>query len=326
MSLLRREKPEVVHVHNVQNVGVVRACSAYGRTVMTAHDYRSVCPANMFYWRNGSKVCTRAGAGPGCFAVTLRRDCLSRRPKYAAYHYRRAKQFSQAAQTFSNVIAPSGRARDRLIRGGMEKDRVVVLPYFCPVVPRENPRPVPERPTITFIGRIAANKGQEYFIEALGQLPQTVRGVMVGNMSDQTESGLNAMAERFGCRDRLELRRWATREEIVQIMDETSVFIFPSLWEETLGIVGLEAMARGVPVVASDIGGVNEWLIDGVNGFSVPPKSASAIAEGVKRILDSHSLMESFGLEGIRLINSKFSPAKHVKELSEVYERASSRN
>lgn len=325
-SLLERERPDVVHLHNVQNAGVVQACAGYGHTVMTAHDYRSVCPANMFYWKNGSEVCTRARGGVACFAVTLNKNCLSRRPRYAAYHYHRVVQYRKHTDSISRVIAPSGRARDRLIRAGVDARQVVVLPYFCPVEPLSQPRPAPERPTITFIGRIAPNKGQEYFIQALGLLPAEVRGVLVGNMTDESERSIRSLAERSGCSERLELRRWASREEIVEIFDSTSVFVFPSLWEETLGIVGLEALARGVPVVASDIGGVNEWLIDGKNGFAVPPKSAEAISRSVKKILSSREVMEAFGAAGISLVREKFAPQRHVDALTRIYEFAAGRS
>jgi glycosyltransferase involved in cell wall biosynthesis len=183
---------------------------------------------------------------------------------------------------------------------------------------------VPETPTITFIGRIASNKGHEYFVEALGQLPEAVQGIMVGSFTNESEQAIQALAQRHGCQDRLSLRRWATREEILQILDTTTVFIFPSLWPETLGIVGIEALSRGVPVVASDLGGVREWLRDGENGRLVPPKSAARISEAVLELIDSpHKLIES-GKRGIETIHEAFMPAQHTDRLVKIYEDAAS--
>ena len=70
-------------------------------------------------------------------------------------------------------------------------------------------------------------------------------------------------------------------------MLQSNVLVFPSVWAETLGIVGLEALAHGVPVVASDVGGVREWLDDEKTGFLVPPKSPQAIASAIQQEADA---------------------------------------
>ncbi|RMH68896.1 MAG: glycosyltransferase, partial [Bacteroidetes bacterium] len=162
--------------------------------------------------------------------------------------------------------------------------------------------------------------GQEYFVEALGLLPPEVRGVMVGNLGEGGEEALRNLAARHGCADRLELRGWASREEVERLLDETSVFVFPSLWPETLGIVGLEALARGVPVVASALGGTAEWCLDGETGYRVPPKDAGAIADAVRTLLHDDGRLHRFGERGIELIRRRFLPTQHIEALARVYE------
>ena len=97
---------------------------------------------------------------------------------------------------------------------------------------------------------------------------------------------------------------------------------FPSLWPETLGIVGLEALACGVPVVASDVGGVREWLGDAQTGLLVPAGNPAALAEAVQRLLNSCQLRQSFGRNGIDLIRRQFSPGRHLDILLEIYKRS----
>jgi glycosyltransferase involved in cell wall biosynthesis len=108
----------------------------------------------------------------------------------------------------------------------------------------------------------------------------------------------------------------------LELFDQTSVFIFPSLWPETLGIVGIEALSRGVPVVASDVGGVREWCHNGETGYVVPPKDATAIASRVQRLLSDEQQLRAFGERGIELIRKKFHPQHHVDRLVSHYERA----
>lgn len=313
--------PDVIHVHNVQNVGILQACLAYGPTVVTTHDYRWVCPANSFFYENSQSICQRT-CGPGCFPTTLIEHCMSRRPAYGAYYYYRAKWSIARSHRFAQVVVPSEGARNKYVVSGFEQAAMKVLPYFCDLVPRPTPRPLPDRPTITFLGRIAPNKGHEYFVDALGKLPDTVQGVMVGSLSDDDRYRLRERAARGGSADRLVLRGWARRDEVLDLFDHTSVFIFPSLWPETLGIVGIEALSRGVPVVASDVGGVREWCRDGETGYTVPPGDAAAIADRVHHLLSDTGRLRAFGRRGIDLIRTRFLPEHHTDTLLDIYDRA----
>ena len=319
--VLHEEKPDVIHIHNLQNVGALQASLEYGPTVITTHDYRWVCPANSFFYKRTQEVCERT-CGLGCFTTTLTKHCLTPRPQYAVYFYRRARWGIEHAERFAHVIVPSKGARDKYIRSGFQTALMSVLPYFCEIKPADTPRPIPETPTITYLGRVAPNKGHEYFVEVLGHLPREVRGVLVGGISSRAARELRAKAKRFSCEDQLELRGWASRDEVLALLQQTSVFVFPSLWPETLGIVGIEALSQGVPVVASDVGGVREWCVEGETGYVVPPKDAAAIADRVQRLITDKDRLSAFGRRGIGLIRNKFLPGEHVDQLLSIYERA----
>ncbi len=320
-DIFQSVQPDIIHIHNVQNTGVVKASFDYGPTVITTHDYRWVCPANSFFYKNTKNVCHKT-CGLTCFTTTLRKHCLTPRPKYAANFYHRAKWTSKHSDKFAHIITPSRGAKKRYTDGGFPEENITVLPYFCSLKPSAQPRKLPPRKTITYLGRIAPNKGHEFFIKALGQLPEEVHGVMVGGISKDAEAELLSLAKKHGCEERLHLHGWASREEVLEIMDNTSVFVFPSLWPETLGIVGIEALSRGVPVVASDLGGVTEWCIDDETGFTVPPKDFKMIAEKVGYLLEDDQRLIKFGENGIELIKKKFLPETHIDSLIEVYKKA----
>lgn len=324
-AVLEDEAPDLVHVHNVQNVGAVQASLDHVPTVVTTHDYRWVCPANNFFHERPQAVCER-NCGLGCFSTTLAKRCVTLRPQYAAYFYRRAKWGIGHADCFARVIAPSEGAREKYETSGFEEASMSVLPYFCELEPTDTPRPIPEPPTITYLGRIAPNKGHEYFVRALGHLPDTVRGHMVGSISDDVAQTLRRLAAQHGCADQLDLHGWASRSEVVDLLDRTSVFVFPSLWPETLGIVGLEALSRGVPVVASDVGGIREWCRDGETGHIVPPKDGAAIADRVQRLLSNDQRLRAFGERGIELVRERFRPKQHLDRLLRIYHRAQTPN
>lgn len=322
-AVLQQESPDIVHIHNVQNIGAFQAAFAFGPTLVTTHDYRWVCPANSFFYTRTQEICDRT-CGLGCFTTTLTKRCVTPRPQYAGYFYRRAKWAIKHADRFAHVIAPSQGAYEKYSASGFGKATMSVLPCFCGLVPADAPRSIPASPTITYLGRIASNKGHEYFVDALGHLSADVQGVMVGSIGDEDAAALRRRAEKAGCADRLTLHGWASREEVLDLFDRTSVFVFPSLWPETLGIVGIEALSRGVPVVASDVGGVREWCLDGETGFTVPPKDARAIADRVEYLLADRKRLQAFGRRGIDLIQRKFLPEHHIDQLLDIYQRVQS--
>jgi glycosyltransferase involved in cell wall biosynthesis len=320
-AIIRRWQPDVIHLHNVYNAGAVEACLHGAPTVLTGHDFRHVCPASTFYFKRTELTCERT-CGIGCFAVTLRGHCLTPRPRKAWQYVRRVQWMSRNWGRFAQLIAPSAAARARFLAAGFPAERARVLPYYCPIESLPSPRRLPERPTVLFLGRISPQKGYKYFIEALGQLPTEVAGLMVGNFNAEKRRQVEQIAADHGCADRLKMRPWANRDEITRLMSEATVLCFSSIWPETLGIVGLEALACGVPVVASDIGGVREWLLPEENGLLVPPRDSGAIAQSVSRLINDPERLLNMGRCGIQLMNKRFSPRRHIDELVSVYQSA----
>lgn len=319
LTLLKSLRPDLIHLHRVYNLGVIRACLDNAPTVVTCHDYLYLCPAGSFFQRRTGTICQRQ-AGLACFAITVLKHCMTPRPRYALAYYRRVRQFWRWKDHFAAILCPSDSVKKRLIASGFRGHRVETLPYFCPLEPLHEPRRLPPIPTILFLGRIRPIKGYDVFIRSLGML-RDVKGIMVGDINDQTRRRISALVQDCGCKDRLDLRPWARREEIEGVFAETTVFVFPSIWPETLGIVGLEAMACGVPVVASDVGGVRQWLQQGVNGLLVPPKDASALAQAVEHLLTVPERLLSMGQAGIETVRRDFSPEKHVRRLLEIYQQ-----
>ena len=322
-ATLKTVQPDLIHIHNVQNVGIVKACLDHGPTVLTTHDHRWACPANTFYYKRTREVCNRT-CGLGCFTTTVTKHCLTPRPQYALYFYYRVKWGLRHADRFAHIVSPSRATKDRHVKGGMPSDQITPLPYFCSLEPRDEPRALPDPPVITYIGRVADNKGCEFFVEALGLLPDSVQGRVVGAGAEDDKATVRNWADEHGCADRLAVQGWADRAEIPEILDRTSVLVFPSLCVETLGIVGLEALSRGVPAVASDVGGVREGCHDGETGFVVPPKDAAAIADRTQRLLSDHERLRAFGHRGLEVIRERFTPEWHVDRLLNIYEQVCS--
>ena len=108
------------------------------------------------------------------------------------------------------------------------------------------------------------------------------------------------------------------RNDVRDLLKSMDVFVLSSLTEGvSLGL--LEAMAAGLPVVATDVGGNPEVIKNGVNGFLVPSKDPNALAEKIAAVLSNRDISRSMGNEGRKTFEAKFTLARMLKEYENLY-------
>ncbi len=154
--------------------------------------------------------------------------------------------------------------------------------------------PLPSPPKVSsrlvFFGRLVTEKGLWVLLHALEQLNSAVRLEVVGEgpLHDEIESFL-ALSP---LRGRVQLTGYVAQERLRDILIRSGLAVVPSIWQEPLGLVVLEAMACGLPVVSSAVGGIPEMITDGVNGLLVPPGDPDALARAIDRVVGDPSVYE----------------------------------
>jgi glycosyltransferase involved in cell wall biosynthesis len=109
------------------------------------------------------------------------------------------------------------------------------------------------------------------------------------------------------------------RQDVPNILGLLDVFVLPSLWEG-LPIALLEAMAAGLPVVATAVGGTPEVVVEGETGFLVPPRDPEALAEAILRLLREPDLRRRMGEAGRKRVAEHFSVEQMVQKTEALYE------
>jgi len=128
------------------------------------------------------------------------------------------------------------------------------------------------------------------------------------------------LAQDFGLLDKsIYILGPLSREEIAEILSKASVFSFPSL-KEGMPLSVLEAMASAVPVVGSNIPGINDVIIHGENGILVPPRNPEALANAIMLLLEDRSLRRKLGQNARKVITEKYNWSKVINDLEKVYE------
>jgi glycosyltransferase involved in cell wall biosynthesis len=317
MEVLRRFTPDVVHLQSNNNFALEADIRRSYASVKTLHVY-DFCPSGTKYHHATGRAC-RHPTGALCVPrMAYKRCVLDKRPTVIWRAYRRAVAANRSNAASPALIVASEHVRRAAMASGYGPAQVHTLPYFT--VPPPAPPPPAEGRTILFSGRIVREKGLHVLLRALARMAPPARLLVAGDGMDRPRA--EHVARRLGVADRVTFLGWLDRDGVARCHDETTVVAVPSLWPEPFGIVGLEAMAHGRPVVGFAVGGIPEWLADGETGFLVPPGDAGAMAGRLAQLLDDPGLAASFGARGRDRVAREFSAADHVRRLQRIYEEA----
>jgi glycosyltransferase involved in cell wall biosynthesis len=141
----------------------------------------------------------------------------------------------------------------------------------------------PWRWRLLHVGRLDERKGIATAVEALAHLPADAELQILGTGDEAYRHQLQQTADRVGASQRVHFGA-VSRSELRRHYHEADVFVFPTNWEEPFGLVPLEAMACGTPVVATGRGGSGEFLVDGINCLRFPAEDAPSLAEQIRRL------------------------------------------
>jgi N-acetyl-alpha-D-glucosaminyl L-malate synthase BshA len=225
------------------------------------------------------------------------------------------------------VTAVSASLRDDTKRQMPVKSDIAVIPNFIECdAPRRAPDPAlrarfcaPTDKLVIHISNLRPVKQVDAVVRVFARIRERVpaRLLMVGEgpelgRAEQliNELGVTAHVELIG-----------EAQDVTGLLSVSDLFLLPSL-QESFGLSALEAMACGVPVVASNVGGLPEVVIDGVTGFLHPPAEVEQMAESAIRILSDPALHARMADEGARLAVERFSSSRIVPQYETLYERA----
>lgn len=247
-----------------------------------------------------------------------------------------------ACRLADRIVVNSAAVRDSLIALGIDDRRIEIVPNGV-IVPARQPgdRDFPIRrelgisstaPVVAVVSRLNPGKGIEYFLRALARVSERIpdaRYLIIGSSYfDPTyKSQLENLAVDLTLTDRVIFT--GERHDIPELLREVDLSVLPSL-SEGLSNSLLEAMAAELPVVATNVGGNPEIVLDQTTGLLVPPRDPMALGDAMIRILQSPQMARQFAKAGYERVKSKFSLEASVHKTENLYlsllEERASRN
>ncbi|MCI0398593.1 MAG: glycosyltransferase family 4 protein [Chloroflexi bacterium] len=317
-AIIGQEQPALIYLHSTDRPALIAAIAPLAPTVAYVHDFDPLCPGLAKYYRRGKRICTRP-YGLGCAAMIYLRRCASARHPISVYRImQNTRQHLAIHQELSGLLVASNYMRELLIQNGLAAGRITVLPHFTQLPDAAQlVAPAGDCPRLLFVGRLEEEKGLPYLLHALACISRPYRLLVAGDGSRR--AAYEALAQELGVAGQVDFLGWQSQAELAQAYQRATCLVFPSVWPEPFGMVGIDAFGYGRPVVAFNVGGVSDWLRDGWNGYLAPPQDVDQLAGRIEALLAQPALAREMGANGRRTAEECYTPGQHLEKLLAVF-------
>jgi glycosyltransferase involved in cell wall biosynthesis len=312
-KLIKSTKPDICHVHNIYtqlSPSILSALQARKvPVVMTVHDHHLISPQYNI-WASG---CGEDYRKVGLFGAMRSRfhkgSAIASLAQTAAYKFHR--MFGMYRNNVDVFICPSQYMKRQLVHGGFPQEKLRVIPYGIEshhVEPRYD-----HDGYFLFVGRLSEEKGVDTIIRA-AKILEDVPLKIVG--TGPQSAWLHKLAHGH---ENIEFLGYRSGKELEDLYRGATALLLPSRVHENAPLVALEAMTHGTPVIASDVGGVSEIVMDRQTGILVDPVDLDAWTESILRIYHDSELHGELAHASRWRVERHFSEADHYKAILGTY-------
>lgn len=343
-------RPDVIYTHKLSDPDLERKVLDLAPSVFFAHDYNGTCISGAKTFKYPIVQPCHRRFGWQCLAHYFPHRCGGLNPVTMFRLYGLQSKRLKNLHCYDAIVTHSDHMLAELINHGLSPQRAYNFPYYVqPANVNQNAASLSRSPGIIssltteatengkttrerrstgelhllFSGRMEYLKGGHVFLDALPEvaaaLNQPLRVTFAGEGRERQaleRRAANVQSPKL----KIEFAGWVERRRIEALLEDSDLLVVPSLWPEPFGLVGPEAGQFGVPVAAFDVGGIHDWLSDGVNGYLAPgtPPTAKGLAQAIIKCLHdpaTHARLRDGAVEVAR----KFNVKNHLTALLEVF-------
>ncbi len=313
-DLIAAFAPDILFLHKVEYPARAADLARRYPTVRMVHDHDLVCLRRHKYFPLTGRICDRP-AGSACY---LNLCCVQRAAPgsvlpIALKGLGEVKAAIRANREVRRLMVGSRWMERELVMNGLDPERVVIVPPIPAALADAQPVPPSREPEVLFVGQVIRGKGVDLLLKALVEVPGDWHATIVGT-GNHLEA-CRSLAGELKIAERVTFAGWVPHQDLESYYGRAAVCIVPSRWPEPFGMVGVEAMARGRPVVAFAVGGIPDWLADGVTGILAPEADTGALGAAIASLLGDRERAAALGAAGLARVRAEFQPAQYLERL-----------
>jgi len=308
--------PDIIYVHRLAGTKAIKELIETGKPVIRFfHDHKLFCLREHKYKTISHKTCT-APTGFCCYPCLgfIQRGEGVFPIKFASLGKLQAEQAIN--KKLSGFVVASDYMKAHLIKHGFAADKIHVIPLYSW---KESVNlPVKDDNYLLYAGQILRGKGIDTLLEAMSKMENDIPLIIAGSGKQMEE--YKGLCKSTDLEDRVKFIGHVDQEKLKTLYSNCTCVIMPSRVPETFGLSGLEAMSWSKPVIATNVGGIGQWLEHEKNGYLVPSNDGRFLAEMIDKLLSDRKKAKAMGKLGYEMYKEKFTAAKHLDSLQNYIE------
>lgn len=313
-------KPDVIYVHQVNDIEIIKALLDQEIPVIGfVHDHKHFCLREHKYTAIGNQTCTKE-VGVGCYS------CLGFINKKRTFPYislnsvSNVRSIQDLLKKFDQIVVASDYMKKHLLLHGFEEQKISKITLFSKSTNNlEYKNILPKEKRFLFVGQLVRGKGVDTLFNAFAKLQNKESFLDICGAGKQREE-LEEKAKTLGISSRVTFHGKVTKEELSHYYTRAYAVVVPSRAPETFNLVGVEAMKHSKAVIATNVGGIKEWLKHGVTGFSFPSNDDNKLASILNLAIKNPVTIKKMGVFGFNEYRKNFIAEKHCVKLYNLFE------
>ena len=293
-KLIKQLRPDIIYAGKISGISILASKAIQSVNSPIVHHLGNYFPAELV------EMCV------------LEKNPLKRLLRKIIYGFNDIDDFD-----FKHILVVSEAVKKRYVEAGFVADNISIIPprgIPSVLIRKEYNRNIKlhdEQTKLLYVGRLSKEKGIDTALKTVEYLTnksemQNLTLDIIGDGDEQYVKELHIITEKLGIENRVKFIGELQYEDVLKEYDNYYMLLVPSLWEEPFGVIILEAMSQGLPVIASKVGGIPDILENEKTGLLVPPGDSLKMAEAVKKLVDNPSLHETISRNGIKRVQEEY--------------------
>ncbi|MDD5638523.1 MAG: glycosyltransferase family 4 protein [Candidatus Pacebacteria bacterium] len=330
--ILREKRYDIIHIHSFISVLsplVLAAIAIFNNSPVVMHIHNSllICPFSGV--TDDYKICPDHKK-----IFSLHKKCKRPLKRKSNLFYDLAKLFRFSlsrylAKKIVNIFICPSISLSKLIKESLflEEKEIVTLPYFVEksVKIKSETKTKIKNNQLVFVGRISKEKGLDVAIKAVSLLLEEsdlYKNILFKIVGDGPDfANLLDLTKKLGCSNSVRFVGRVDNDKVDNYYQESIALIVPSLWIENSPVAIYEAMRNKRPIVASNIGGLTDLVLDNKNGFLFKTGDCKSLAKAIKKIYGNSEKSIKMGAFGFERLKNEYGAEKHYSEIINLYKR-----
>jgi len=305
-------QPDLIYIHQLNDIDTFEdIINSNVKTIRFYHDHKLFCLREHKYTTLTKRTCTQK-TGFNCYT------CLGFINKtqngFKLSSLGKLQKLQKLNSRLDTFLVASNYMKEHLKLHDFEANKIIINPLYA----NENNNykkdvNFTKSKTLLFVGQLLMGKGIDILLKSMKDIDSSYKLKIIG-AGAQSEL-FKAYSKKLKLQERVEFVGAVKHEELVKHYQEAYCLIVPSRTPETFNLTGVEALKAGLPVIAADVGGIKEWLRDGINGLLFDSNDDKDLSRKVNHLISTPSMHYNFCFNAFKSMVYDFKSKTHIDNL-----------